>query len=130
MHTPSDITNAHRVAFFYLYFATETDKQLASSEMMVISNKIENYLKKRNNEESGNLNAWDIVAESLNWYTSMSPVQKEECFSTTTAHFRVNFSKDDKSCILSDLKEIAKSDGVVLEVEQELIHKTEKLLES
>lgn len=130
MHTPGEITNAHRVAFFYLYFATETDKQLASSEMMVISDKIENCLKKRNEEEGENLNAWDIVAESLNWYTSMSPIQKEECFSTIIAHFRDTFSDDDKSCILSDLKEIAKSDGVVLEVETDLIQKTEKLLES
>ena len=33
MHTPSKITDSHRIAFYYLYFAVETDKQLASSDV-------------------------------------------------------------------------------------------------
>ena len=130
VHTPDEITIAHRIAFFYLYFATETDKQLAPSEMMAISEKVENCINKNNDDTCQNLNAWDIVAESLNWYTSLNPLQKEESFSTVTTFFKEHLSKDEKSCILSDLHEIAKSDGVIIEAENDLIQKTEKLLES
>ena len=125
MHTPSKITDSHRIAYYYLYIAVETDKQLASSEMMLITKKIENYI-----SSSDNLNAWDIVGESLNWFNSLNPTQKEECFYSVISHFNKKFSKNQKLCILKDLKELAKSDGVVVEAEKDLIHKTEKLLKS
>ena len=44
MSKPVNINDAHRVAFIFLYFATETDNKLATEELMVISDKIEHYI--------------------------------------------------------------------------------------
>ena len=129
MHTPNEITIAHQIAFLYLYFASETDKQLASEEMMTISDKIENFLNKNINE-GYSLNAWDIVSESLNWFTSLNPQQKEENYIKIMDYFREKFTDEQKSCIIEDLKEIAKSDGIVLDVENKLIKKSAEILEN
>ena len=127
MHPPKEITNAHQIAFIYLYFATETDKKLTTEEMMTISDKIENILIGNINKGS-NLNAWDILSESLNWYTSLNLYQKEENYIKIMEIFRENLTKEQKACIILDLKEIAKSDGIVLEAEETLIKKSEKML--
>ena len=129
MHTPNEITIAHRIALLYLYFASETDKQLASEEMMTISDKIENFLNNNINKENS-LNAWDIVSESLNWFTSLNPIQKEENYIKIMDYFRDKFTDEQKSCIVEDLKEIAKSDGIVLDAEKKLIKKSAEMLEN
>ena len=129
MHTPNEITIAHQIAFLYLYFASETDKRLASEEMMTISDKIENCLNKNINK-GNSLNAWDIVSESLNWFTSLNPIQKEENYIKIMDYFRDKFTDKQKSCIVEDLKEIAKSDGIVLDAEKKLIKKSAEMLEN
>ena len=95
MHTPNEITIAHQIAFLYLYFASETDKQLASEEMKIISDKIENCLNKNINE-GNSLNAWDIVSESLNWFTSLNPIQKEENYIKIMDYFFTENLSDDE----------------------------------
>lgn len=127
MSKPISMTNAHRVAFIFLYFATETDQQLASEEMMVISEKIENCLNKKMNAGE-KLNSWDIVTESLNWFTSLSVKDKEIVYHQLMEHLKNNFTTDQKSCVLEDLKVLAKSDGVFLEAEKVLIDKSAELL--
>ncbi|MBC8197058.1 MAG: hypothetical protein H8E60_04135 [Candidatus Marinimicrobia bacterium] len=125
MQTPKNITKAHQLAFVYLFFASETDQQLASNEMLTISDKIENCLNKNTEIE---LNCWDIVSESLNWITSLNPQQKVENYNKIMDLFKIEFSNEQKNCLIEDLKEIAKSDGVVLEAEKKLITKSSELL--
>ena len=127
MSKPINITNAHRVAYLYLYFATETDQQLASEEMMVISDKVENFLNK-NMDINKNLNSWDIVSETLNWFNSLSATDKTINYQKLIETLKENFNDEQKACFLNDLKELAKSDGVFLEAEKVLIDKSAELL--
>ena len=127
MSKPVNVTDAHRVAYLFLYFATETDQQLASEEMIIISEKIDNYLNNKMNENE-KLNSWDIVTESLNWFTSLSVKDKEVVYHQLMAYLKDNFTTDQKSCVLEDLKVLAHSDGVFLEAEKVLIDKSAELL--
>ena len=127
MSKPMNLTDAHRVSFIFLYFATETDQQLASEEMIVISEKIDNFLNNKM-QENEKLNSWDIVTESLNWFTSLSVKDKEEVYHQLMAHLKDNFTTDQKSSVLEDLKVLAHSDGVFLEAEKVLIDKSAELL--
>ena len=102
MQTPKEITKAHQIAFIYLFFATETDQQLASNEMVVISNKVENCLTE--NAEF-KFNSWNIVSESLNWFTSLTSTQKIENYNKIMDLFRIELSDEQKSCLIEDLKE-------------------------
>ena len=129
MHKPKNITTTHQIAFIYLYFASETDKQLATEEMMMISNKVENWINKDVNN-SLKLNAWDILSESLNWLSSLTPSQKETEFILIFDSFKEQCSSSQKITIIEDLKEISKSDGVVLEAEKKLIEKSSDMLEN
>ena len=129
MNKPYTITIVHRIAFFYLYFASETDKQLASEEMVTICEKIESCLKKNINKEK-NFNAWDILSESLNWYSSLNPQKKEETYIETMNYFHENFNTELKVLLIEDLKEIAESDGIVLDSEKKLIKKSIKILKN
>jgi len=124
---PVNMTNAHRVAYIFLYFATETDQQLASEEMIVISEKIDNCLDK-NMDEKQNLSSWDIVSESLNWFTSLSVKDKTIVYHQLMEYLKTNFTDNQKACVLDDLKVLAKSDGVFLEAEKVLIDKSTELL--
>ena len=127
MSKPVNLTDAHRVAFIFLYFASETDQQLASEEMIVISEKIDNCLNNKMNENE-KLNSWDIVSESLNWFTSLSVKDKTITYHQLMEYLKENFSDEQKTCILEDLKVLAKSDGVFLEAEKVLIDKSAELL--
>ena len=127
MSEPVNMTNAHRVAYIFLYFATETDQQLASEEMIVISEKIDNCLDK-NMDEKQNLSSWDIVSESLNWFTSLSVKDKTIVYHQLMEYLKTNFTDNQKACVLDDLKVLAKSDGVFLEAEKVLIDKSTELL--
>ena len=127
MSEPVNMTNAHRVAYIFLYFATETDQQLASEEMIVISEKIDNCLDK-NLDEKQNLSSWDIVSESLNWFTSLSVKDKTIVYHQLMEYLKTNFTDNQKACVLDDLKVLAKSDGVFLEAEKVLIDKSTELL--
>ena len=93
--------------------------------LLTISDKIENCLIKNTEIK---LNGWDIVSESLNWITSLNPHQKIENYNKIMDLFRIEFSNEQKTCLIEDLKEIAKSDGVVLEAEKKLITKSSELL--
>ena len=126
MSKPVNMTNAHRVAYVFLYFATETDQQLASEEMIVISEKIDNCLDK-NMDEKQNLSSWDIVSESLNWFTSLSVKDKTIVYHQLMEYLKTNFTDNQKACVLDDLKVLAKSDGVFLEAEKVLIDKSTEL---
>ena len=90
---------------------------------------IENCLNKNINK-GNSLNAWDIVSESLNWFTSLNPQQKEANHIKIMDYFREKFADEQKSCIIEDLKEIAKSDGFVLDAEKKLIKKSAEMLEN
>ena len=127
MSKPVNLTDAHRVAFIFLYFASETDQQLASEEMIVISEKIDNCLNNKINQNE-KLNSWDIVTESLNWFNSISVKDKEIVYHQLMVYLRDSFTTDQKSCLLEDLKVLAHSDGVFLEAEKVLIDKTTELL--
>ena len=127
MSKPVNVTDAHRVAYLFLYFATETDQQLASEEMIIISEKIDNYLNNKMNENQM-LNSWDIVTESLNWFNSLSVKDKDIVYHQLMAYLSDNFAIDQKSCFLEDLKVLAHSDGVFLEAEKVLIDKSAELL--
>ena len=127
MSKPFNVTDAHRVAYLFLYFATETDQQLASEEMIIISEKIDNYLNNKMNENQ-KLNSWDIVTESLNWFNSLSVKDKDIVYHQLMAYLSDNFATDQKSCFLEDLKVLAHSDGVFLEAEKVLIDKSAELL--
>lgn len=127
MSKPISMTNAHRVAYIFLYFATETDQQLASEEMIVISEKIDNCLDK-NMDEKQNLSSWDIVSESLNWFNSLSTNDKTIVYHQLMEYLKTNFTDNQKACVLDDLKVLAKSDGVFLEAEKVLIDKSTELL--
>ena len=93
MSEPVNMTNSHRVAYIFLYFATETDQQLASEEMIVISEKIDNCLDK-NMDEKQNLSSWDIVSESLNWFNSLSVKDKDIVSHQLMAYLSDNFTTD------------------------------------
>lgn len=127
MSKPVNVTDAHRVAYLFLYFATETDQQLASEEMIVISEKIDNCLNKKMNGNE-KLNSWDIVSESLNWFTSLSVKDKTVVYHQLMEFLKDNFTDAQKACVLEDLKVLAKSDGVFLEAEKALIDKSAELL--
>ena len=127
MSKPVNLTDAHRVAFIFLYFASETDQQLASEEMIVISEKIDNCLNNKINQNE-KLNSWDILTESLNWFNSISVKDKEIVYHQLMVYLRDSFTANQKSCLLEDLKVLAHSDGVFLEAEKVLIDKSAELL--
>jgi uncharacterized tellurite resistance protein B-like protein len=121
MQQPIKMTDAHKIAFIYLYFAIESDQKLAPQEMLIISDKIEICL---DDNMEIKLNAWDIVSESLNWIYSLTTESKDENYNRIMDEFNDQFSQKQKLCIIEDLKEIAKADGVVLEAEKKLIQKS------
>ncbi len=127
MSKPVSLTDAHRVAFIFLYFASETDQKLASEEMIVISDKIENCINE-SLKKVDNLNLWNIITESLNWFNALSLNDKQITFYQLMDFLKVNFSDNQKSRILEDLKVLAKSDGIFLEAEKALIDKSAELL--
>lgn len=127
MSKPVNLTDAHKVAFIFLYFASETDQQLAYEEMIVISEKIDNCLNNKINQNE-KLNSWDILTESLNWFNSISVKDKEIVYHQLMVYLRDSFTTDQKSCLLEDLKVLAHSDGVFLEAEKVLIDKSAELL--
>ncbi|MAJ43361.1 MAG: hypothetical protein CMF96_01270 [Candidatus Marinimicrobia bacterium] len=127
MSKPVSLTDAHRVAFIFLYFASETDQKLASEEMIVISDKIENCINE-SLKKVDNLNLWNIITESLNWFNALSLNDKQITFYQLMDFLKVNFSDNQKNRILEDLKVLAKSDGIFLEAEKALIDKSAELL--
>ena len=127
MSKPVNINDAHRVAFIFLYFATETDNKLATEELMVISDKIEDYITDEYKTKT-QLNSWQVVTETLNWYTGLSSENKKNTFSKLILSLKRNFTESQKKYLIKDLNILADSDGEFLDTEKKLIQKSLELL--
>ena len=127
MSKPVNINDAHRVAFIFLYFATETDNKLATEELMVISDKIEDYITDEYKIKT-QLNSWQVVTETLNWYTGLSSENKKNTFSKLILSLKRNFTESQKEYLIKDLNILADSDGEFLDTEKKLIQKSLELL--
>ena len=127
MSKPVNINDAHRVAFIFLYFATETDNKLATEELMVISDKIEDYITEEYKTKT-QLNSWQVVTETLNWYTGLSSENKKNTFSKLILSLKRNFTESQKEYLIKDLNILADSDGEFLDTEKKLIQKSLELL--
>ena len=127
MSKPVNINDAHRVAFIFLYFATETDNKLATEELMVISDKIEDYITEEYKTKT-QLNSWQVVTETLNWYTGLSSENKKNTFSKLILSLKRNFTESQKKYLIKDLNILADSDGEFLDTEKKLIQKSLELL--
>ena len=127
MSKPVNINDAHRVAFIFLYFATETDNKLATEELMVISDKIEDYITEEYKTKT-QLNSWQVVTETLNWYTGLSSENKKNTFSKLILSLKKNFTESQKEYLIKDLNILADSDGEFLDTEKKLIQKSLELL--
>lgn len=127
MSKPVNINDAHRVAFIFLYFATETDNKLATEELMVISDKIEDYITEEYKIKT-QLNSWQVVTETLNWYTGLSSENKKNTFSKLILSLKRNFTESQKEYLIKDLNILADSDGEFLDTEKKLIQKSLELL--
>ena len=127
MSKPVNINDAHRVAFIFLYFATETDNKLATEELMVISDKIEDYITEEYKIKT-QLNSWQVVTETLNWYTGLSSENKKNTFSKLILSLKRNFTESQKKYLIKDLNILADSDGEFLDTEKKLIQKSLELL--
>ena len=127
MSKPININDAHRVAFIFLYFATETDNKLATEELMVISDKIEDYITEEYKIKT-QLNSWQVVTETLNWYTGLSSENKKNTFSKLILSLKRNFTESQKEYLIKDLNILADSDGEFLDTEKKLIQKSLELL--
>lgn len=127
MSKPVNINDAHRVAFIFLYFATETDNKLATEELMVISDKIEDYITDEYKTKT-QLNSWQVVTETLNWYTGLSSENKKNTFSKLILSLKRNFTESQKEYLIKDLNILADSDGEFLDTEKKLIQKSLELL--
>ena len=127
MSKPVNINDAHRVAFIFLYFATETDNKLATEELMVISDKIEDYITDEYKIKT-QLNSWQVVTETLNWYTGLSSENKKNTFSKLILSLKRNFTESQKEYLIKDLNILADSDGEFLDTEKKLIQKSFELL--
>lgn len=127
MSKPVNINDAHRVAFIFLYFATETDNKLATEELMVISDKIEDYITDEYKIKT-QLNSWQVVTETLNWYTGLSSENKKNTFSKLILSLKRNFTESQKEYLIKDLNILADSDGEFLDKEKKLIQKSLELL--
>ena len=122
MSKPVNINDAHRVAFIFLYFATETDNKLATEELMVISDITDEYKIKTQ------LNSWQVVTETLNWYTGLSSENKKNTFIKLILSLKRNFTESQKEYLIKDLNILADSDGEFLDTEKKLIQKSLELL--
>ena len=127
MSKPVNINDAHRVAFIFLYFATETDNKLATEELMVISDKIEDFITDEYKIKT-QLNSWQVVTETLNWYTGLSSENKKNTFSKLILSLKRNFTESQKEYLIKDLNILADSDGEFLDTERKLIQKSLELL--
>tara|TARA_B100000941_G_C28470564_1_gene536188 strand:- start:521 stop:907 length:387 start_codon:yes stop_codon:yes gene_type:complete len=127
MSKPVNVNDAHRVAFIFLYFATETDNKLANEELMVISDKIEDYINDEYKTKT-QLNSWQVVTETLNWYTGLSSENKKNTFSKLILSLKRNFTESQKEYLIKDLNILADSDGEFLDTEKKLIQKSLELL--
>ena len=127
MSKPVNINDAHRVAFIFLYFATETDNKLATEELTVISDKIEDYITDEYKTKT-QLNSWQVVTETLNWYTGLSSENKKNTFSKLILSLKKNFTESQKEYLIKDLNILADSDGEFLDTEKKLIQKSLELL--
>ena len=90
-------------------------------------NKIEDYITDEYKIKT-QLNSWQVVTETLNWYTGLSSENKKNTFSKLILSLKRNFTESQKEYLIKDLNILADSDGEFLDTEKKLIQKSLELL--